>query len=191
MDYIHEPVLMHYVLGFFKQFPVPHILVVRLVLDGINHCGGRERNTLNLWIIWPVKANLSVAKQPTESWEDTGSGTINIWFGLNISASWRLRETSSAHLAWADPRLQRCQSCPVCSVFALLPQLRMRVTTTAHKAAETESGCTAANGSGHSCSCREDITNMMLRYSHCFYSLKCKMWLEKDKASAILFYALQ
>lgn len=51
VDYIHEPVLMHYVLGFFKQFPVPHVLVVRLVLHGINHCGGRERNTLNLWII--------------------------------------------------------------------------------------------------------------------------------------------
>lgn len=41
MDYIHEPVLMHYVLDSFKQLPVPHVLVVRLVLDAVNHCGGR------------------------------------------------------------------------------------------------------------------------------------------------------
>lgn len=41
MDYVHEPVLMHNVLDSFQQLPVPHVLVVRLVPDAINHCGGR------------------------------------------------------------------------------------------------------------------------------------------------------
>lgn len=41
VDYIHEPVLMHYVLDSFEQLPVPHVLVVRLVLDAVDHCGGR------------------------------------------------------------------------------------------------------------------------------------------------------
>lgn len=42
MDYVHEPVMMHYVLDSFQQLPVPHVLVVRLVLEAVNHCGGRE-----------------------------------------------------------------------------------------------------------------------------------------------------
>lgn len=38
VDYVHEPVAMHHILYFFQQFTIPNILVVRLVLDAINHC---------------------------------------------------------------------------------------------------------------------------------------------------------
>lgn len=57
VDDVHEPVAMHYVLGFFQQFPVPNVLVVRLVLDAVNHCDGgkteRQRDReVNTWIIF-------------------------------------------------------------------------------------------------------------------------------------------
>lgn len=38
VDYVHEPVAMHHILDFFQQLTVPDVLVVRLVLDAINHC---------------------------------------------------------------------------------------------------------------------------------------------------------
>lgn len=38
MDYIHKPVMMHYVLDSLQELPVPHIFVVRLVVKAINHC---------------------------------------------------------------------------------------------------------------------------------------------------------
>lgn len=41
MDDVHEPILVHNVLDSFQQLPVPHVLVVRLVPDAINHCGRR------------------------------------------------------------------------------------------------------------------------------------------------------
>lgn len=62
---------------------------------------------------------------------------------------------SGAHLAWADPRLQRCRSCPACSASAPPPRPRTPAMTTARRASGGESGCTAASGSGRSCSCRE------------------------------------
>lgn len=51
-----------------------------------------------------------------------------------------------------NPHPQRCRSCPVCSESAPLPQL-MAARSTVRRASATESGCTAANGSGRSCSC--------------------------------------
>lgn len=44
MDYVHEPVRMHNVLDPLKELPVPHVLVVRLVLETINHCGGKSEH---------------------------------------------------------------------------------------------------------------------------------------------------
>lgn len=41
MDYIHEPVMVHYVLDSLQQLPIPHVLVVRLVPESVNHCGGK------------------------------------------------------------------------------------------------------------------------------------------------------
>ena len=60
---------------------------------------------------------------------------------------------TSVYLELADPRLRRCRSCPACSASVPLPQWRKLVTTTARKAFAAKSGCTAANGSGRSCSC--------------------------------------
>lgn len=41
VNYIHEPVMMHYVLDPFQQLSVPHVLVVRLSLEAVNNCSGR------------------------------------------------------------------------------------------------------------------------------------------------------
>lgn len=41
MDYIHEPVMVNYVLDSLQQLPIPHVLVVRLIPESINHCGGK------------------------------------------------------------------------------------------------------------------------------------------------------
>lgn len=51
MDYIHEPVVMHYVLDSLQQLPVPHVFVVRLVVEAVNNCGGRV-GSKHLWIIF-------------------------------------------------------------------------------------------------------------------------------------------
>lgn len=40
VDYVHEPVAVHYVLDLFQQFAIPNVLVVRLVVDTVNHCDG-------------------------------------------------------------------------------------------------------------------------------------------------------
>lgn len=52
-----------------------------------------------------------------------------------------------------NPLPQRCRSCPVCSESAPPPQLMTAARSTVRRVSATESGCTAANGSGRSCSC--------------------------------------
>lgn len=61
-----------------------------------------------------------------------------------------------AHFVPVIPHPQRCRSCLVCSGSALPapPRSMTAVRSTVRRATATESGCTAANGSGHSCSCR-------------------------------------
>lgn len=44
MDYVHEPVRMHNVLDPLKELPVPHVLVVWLALEAINHWGGKKKS---------------------------------------------------------------------------------------------------------------------------------------------------
>lgn len=70
-------------------------------------------------------------------------------------AAGALETKRRSHLAWADLRLQRCRSCPACSESAPPPRPMTPAMTTARRASGAESGCTAASGSGHSCSCRE------------------------------------
>lgn len=43
VDYIHEPVRMHRVLDSLQQLPVPHVFVVRLVPEAVNHCANMKQ----------------------------------------------------------------------------------------------------------------------------------------------------
>lgn len=71
MDYIHEPVMMHYVLDSFQQLPVPHVLVVRLALEAVNHCGGREGTRKTSGSFYRVRPNCQLESNSG----DAGCGT--------------------------------------------------------------------------------------------------------------------
>lgn len=80
------------------------------------------------------------------------------WASWQDAAAAFENNAARAHLAWANLPLQRCRSRPACSASAPLPRPVTPAMTTARRASGAESGCTAASGSGRSCSCRGATT---------------------------------